>query len=60
MEYEEDYEVEYVSTGSQHPLSQYVEEEEELFVIQHTEHGINWWKAEDFFYVKGEMNFKEI
>lgn len=56
----DEYEVEYVSTGSQHPLSIYVEEDEELFVIQHTEDGMDWWKASDFFYAKGEMNFKDV
>ena len=58
MSYE--YEVALVSANSQHRLSEYVEDEEEMFVIQHTGVGMNWWKASDFFYVKGEMNFKEV
>ena len=54
------YEVKLVSSNSNDLLSKYVEDEEEMFVIQDTGEGINWWCARDFFYVKGEMNFEEV
>ena len=54
-----EYRVELVKADSDHPLAEYVEEDEQLFVISvnGNVNSFDWFCAEDFFACVGECKF---